>query len=119
MLQPRHLLLGEHDAGAVRQARDHLAGLDQHLVDRFLPLDADLRLDLAALLVAEVADLEQAVDEEPQSGLRRQPPRGRVRRKIKPSCSRSAITLRIEAGDSVIGSTRERLREPTGSPVDK
>ena len=27
------------------------------------------------------------------------------------------MTLRIEAGDSVIGSARARLREPTGSPV--
>ena len=27
------------------------------------------------------------------------------------------MTLRTEAGDSVIGSARERLREPTGSPV--
>ena len=37
--------------------------------------------------------------------------------KIRPSCSRSDITLRTEAGDSVIGSRRARLREPTGSPV--
>ena len=29
------------------------------------------------------------------------------------------MTLRIEAGDSVIGSTRDRLREPTGSPVSR
>jgi hypothetical protein len=27
------------------------------------------------------------------------------------------MTLRTEAGDSVIGRTREMLREPTGSPV--
>ena len=27
------------------------------------------------------------------------------------------MTLRTEAGDSVIGRMRERLREPTGSPV--
>ena len=27
------------------------------------------------------------------------------------------MTLRIEAGDSVIGNSRDRLREPTGSPV--
>ena len=37
--------------------------------------------------------------------------------KIRPSCSRSDITLRTEAGDSVIGNSRARLREPTGSPV--
>ncbi len=27
------------------------------------------------------------------------------------------MTLRTEAGDSVIGMMRDRLREPTGSPV--
>ena len=27
------------------------------------------------------------------------------------------MTLRTEAGDSVMGSARLRLREPTGSPV--
>ena len=27
------------------------------------------------------------------------------------------MTLRMEAGDSDIGSARDRLREPTGSPV--
>jgi hypothetical protein len=26
------------------------------------------------------------------------------------------MTLRIEAGDSVIGSARDKLRDPTGSP---
>ena len=35
----------------------------------------------------------------------------------RPACSRSDITLRTEAGDSVIGMMRDRLREPTGSPV--
>ena len=29
------------------------------------------------------------------------------------------MTLRTDAGDSVIGSARLRLREPTGSPVVK
>ena len=37
--------------------------------------------------------------------------------KMSPAASRSAITLRTEAGDSCIGIMRERLREPTGSPV--
>ncbi len=27
------------------------------------------------------------------------------------------MTLRIDAGDKAMGSTRDRLREPTGSPV--
>ena len=38
---------------------------------------------------------------------------------MRPSCSRSDMTLRIEAGDRVIGSARDRLREPTGSPVSR
>jgi hypothetical protein len=37
--------------------------------------------------------------------------------KIRPAASRSAITLRIEAGERGIGRRRERWREPTGSPV--
>ncbi len=37
--------------------------------------------------------------------------------KIRPECSRSAMTLRIEAGDSAIGRMRARFRDPTGSPV--
>ena len=37
---------------------------------------------------------------------------------MRPRCSRSDITLRTEAGDSVIGNKRARLREPTGSPVE-
>ncbi len=37
--------------------------------------------------------------------------------KISPAASRSAITLRTEAGESVIGMRREMLREPAGSPV--
>src|SRR5262245_3497214 len=36
---------------------------------------------------------------------------------MSPRRSRSDMTLRTEAGDSVIGSWRARLREPTGSPV--
>ncbi len=29
------------------------------------------------------------------------------------------MTLRIDAGDSAMGNTRARLRDPTGSPVAK
>src|SRR4029450_1066125 len=35
---------------------------------------------------------------------------------MRPRLSRSDMTLRTEAGDSVMGSARLRLREPTGSP---
>ncbi len=36
--------------------------------------------------------------------------------KIRPASSRSDMTLRTEAGESVIGMMREMLREPSGSP---
>ncbi len=29
------------------------------------------------------------------------------------------MTFRTEAGDSAIGSARDRLRDPTGSPVER
>ena len=80
VLDPAHLLVGEHHAGAVRQAGDHLAGVVEHLLDRLLAPDPQLRLDPAALLVGEVADLEQAVDEHPQADLGRQPAGRRVPR---------------------------------------
>ena len=38
---------------------------------------------------------------------------------MSPSSSRSCITLRTEAGDSDIGSMRDRCREPTGSPEER
>ena len=77
-----------------------------------------LRLDRAAVCLGEVADLHQRIDEEAQAQFGRQPPGRGVRGdRSGPSCSRSDITLRTEAGDSVIGRMRDRLREPTGSPV--
>ena len=36
----------------------------------------------------------------------------------KPSCARSCMVLRIEAGDSGMP-PREMVREPTGSPVSR
>src|ERR1700734_3615677 len=38
---------------------------------------------------------------------------------MSPSSSRSCITLRTEAGDSDIGSMRDKCREPTGSPEER
>ena len=77
-----HLLVGEHHAGAVRQAGDHLAGLAA----------APARSTSARLIAqsaprsggaprGEVADLEQAVDEQAQADLGRQAPGRCVRGK--------------------------------------
>ena len=37
--------------------------------------------------------------------------------KISPASSRSAMTLRTDAGDRFTGRMREMVRDPTGSPV--
>ena len=84
VLEARHLLVGQHDAGAVRQAGDHLADLAQHVVDGGGALAGDVRLDLPAVLAGEIADLEQAVDEQPQTELRRQATGRSMRRHDQP-----------------------------------
>ena len=51
LLQPLALLVDQHDAGAARQARQHLARLAEQLLDRAAPPAAgDAALDLAAFL---------------------------------------------------------------------
>ena len=82
VLEAGNLLLGQHDAGAVRQAGDHLAGFVQHLVDGARAPAGDVRLDLAALLGGEVADLQKPVDEQAQArvGSAAAPPRCAARR---------------------------------------
>ena len=77
-----------------------------------------LRLDRAALAVGQIADLQQRIDEEAKAEFGRQPSGARcAAHRRGRAASRSAMTLRTEAGDSVIGMRREILREPTGSPV--
>ena len=65
MAQPAHLLVGQHNAGASGETRNHLAGLGEHLLECALALDTDLRLDGAALVLSQVANLQQTVDEQP------------------------------------------------------
>jgi hypothetical protein len=55
------------------QPRNQLGGFGKHLVERLLALDADLGFELAPLVGRQAADLEQAVDEQAQAHLGRQP----------------------------------------------
>ena len=75
------LLLGEHDAGAMRQAR---RSSRRPRAARRRSTCARLPAMCASIwrrsLRGEVADLEQPVDEQAQAELRRQPPRRGVRR---------------------------------------
>jgi len=80
VLERLALLVDEHDAGAARQARQHLAGFAEQVLDGAAPAaSGDAALDLAALFDADVADLEQPVDEEAQARLRGQSSRARMR----------------------------------------
>ncbi len=76
----RLLGLGRHDhAGAARQAGQQR----RRLFERFIHAAADggaARLDALALLFRDVADFEQAVDEQPQPGVGRQAAGRGVRR---------------------------------------
>ena len=77
-----------------------------------------LGLDRARSSAADVADFHHGIDEEAQARSRSAGGPALVcGAKIRPAASRSDMTLRIEAGDSGIGRSRDRLREPTGSPV--
>src|SRR5262249_48567210 len=81
LLELLALLLDQHHSGAARKARQQLASLAEQLFERTAPTAADdPAFDLAAFLVADVADLEQPVDEEAQARMGRQSPRARVRR---------------------------------------
>ena len=65
LLQPLALLVDQDHAGAARQARQHLARLGEKVLGRAAPpASGHAALDLAALFLADVADLEQAVDEQ-------------------------------------------------------
>ena len=70
----RLLGLGRHhDRGAARKSGKQRRGLLERLVDAAADRSA-ARLDALAFLLADVADFEQSVDEQPQSSLGRQTP---------------------------------------------
>src|SRR5580704_14836643 len=82
-----------------------------------LPAGNAQTLDAAAFVFGQPADLQQTVDKKAQPELGRQPPSRSMWRVEQPSSSRSAITLRIVAGDKFWPRRRDRVREPIGSPV--
>ena len=75
----RRGLRGEHQAGAVGEAREQVAGAVEDRADVAL-VAAEAALDLGALGPGDVADLEDAVDEEPEPELGRDAAGGDVRR---------------------------------------
>ncbi len=64
MLEAHDALFRQHDTGTARQARYQLARVGQDLVDRFALVNAELGIEIASLVVGQVADFEQAVDEQ-------------------------------------------------------
>jgi hypothetical protein len=73
-----------HDqGGAMRQPAQQARGLLQHLVGAEAGRLA-LRFDVRTLVARQVADFQDAVDEQPQPRLRRQPARRGVRRIQQP-----------------------------------
>src|SRR3546814_7921597 len=79
MLQRVAGLRRQHQAGAARQAGERLGGFFQHLRHR-AAVGGNLAFDAGALVLGEVADLQQAVDAEAQAKVGRQAPGGGVRR---------------------------------------
>ena len=79
MAHRRFALGRKHQTGRAGQAGEHFRRLAKHFVERAAVADA-LAFDALALVGGEVAHLEQAVDEQPQPEVGRQPARRRVRR---------------------------------------
>jgi len=71
------------DTGPAGEAGQQAGGLVQGLVETAAP-SGQPRINLAPLLGPEVADLQQAVDEQPQAGVGGNPPRRGVRRAQQP-----------------------------------
>src|SRR6266513_3438389 len=83
MLQRPFLLRHDDDPGAMRQAGQRGGRLLQRLRQALAARRAQA-LDVLALVLCEIADLQEAVDKEAQPGLGRQPPGRSVRRIEQP-----------------------------------
>ncbi len=81
---------------------------------------ADLPVDIGAVLVGKIADLHEGIDEEAKPDLRRQAAGADMGGGIdEAEILQVIITLRTEAGESDMGSSRDRLRDPSGSPLSR
>ena len=97
-----------------------LAGAVEDRVDVAL-VAAERALDLGALAARDVADLEDAVDEEPEPELRRDAACRDMRGcRAGRGCSRSCIDVADRRRRDPFGrAARASVREPTGSPVSR
>ena len=68
MPERRVALRREHEARAGRQPRERVGGALEHVVHARRRAD-ELGLDGRALVLGDVAELEQAIDEQPQAGV--------------------------------------------------
>src|SRR5262249_27619744 len=73
VLQRALLLWDDHNSGAMRETRERARRLFQRLGEALAAGDAKA-LDAALLILGKAADLEQAVNKQPQTGLGRQSP---------------------------------------------
>jgi len=93
-------------------------GFGQHRLDRFgVAGGGDLAPRWRYVVVGEIADLHQRIRRRSATPFRRQAPRRGVGRIDQAGLFQIDITLRTEAGDKRHRNDRDRLREPTGSPV--
>ena len=109
---------GEHDSGAAGQVRKDTGGLRQRAFESAaFGGGPNLAVDSRPFLPAEIPNSSNASTKKRRPCWVGSRPALAWGARIKPSSSRSCITLRTEAGDREIGSMRDKCREPTGSPV--
>ena len=100
--------------------RDRPESADGRLLQRLpqaLAGRGQAAVDAGALVLAEPAELQQAVDEEPQPGLGRQPPGRGMRREQQPRLLEIGHDVADGRRREVEAARRDSVREPTGSPV--
>ena len=81
LLEPRVGFADRHDAGDAGEAGQQAGRLGQHAFEIMVARGGgDLRVDACALVLLDIADLQQRIDEEAQADLGRQPPGADMRR---------------------------------------
>ena len=81
LLEPRVGFADRHDAGDAGEAGQQAGRLGQHAFEIMVARGGgDLGVDACALVLLDIADLQQRIDEEAQADLGRQPPGADMRR---------------------------------------